>query len=206
MQNCGGQTRCIMGDIQVAICFFKKRSRCPRRCCCCWLSSAISTVDNRTLLKESDSKATWGALEILRNCILVRTVYMTHSSLAKQSYFEMNCFAINMIGVCWLKDSVFRLKITSIRFTIFWLGWKSVLASVRFLLNFSLFNWFANANDDLSILISIPLFQSFNSPKAEFKSLPSLFCRQMNFTCPSTRVCLLNIYFLFYVFEAQIDI
>ena len=44
---------------------------------------------------------------------------MTHSSLVKQSYFEMNCFAINMIGVCWLKDSVFRLKITSIRFTIF---------------------------------------------------------------------------------------
>ena len=136
----------------------------------------------------------WGALGIVRNCILVRTVYMTHSSLVKQSYFEMNCFPINMIGVCWLKDSVFRLKITSIRFTIFWLGWKSVLASVRFLLNFSLFNWFANTNDDLLILISIPLFQSFNAPNAEFKSLPSLFGRQMNFTCPSTRVCLSNIY------------
>ena len=120
MQHFGGQTRCIMGDVQVAKCFFlKKRSRWPHRCCCC-LSSAISTVDNRTLLKESDSKATWGALEILRKCILVRTVYMTHSSLVKQSYFGMNCFAINMIGDCWLKDSVFRLRITSIRFTIFW--------------------------------------------------------------------------------------
>ena len=54
------------------IAFFKKHSRCPRRCCCC-LSSAISTVDNRTLLKESDSKAT----------MMVRTVYMTHSSLTK---------------------------------------------------------------------------------------------------------------------------
>ena len=57
---------------------------------------------------------------ILRKCILVRTVYMTHSLLAKKSYFEMYCFAINMIGVCWFKDSVFRLRITSIRFTIFW--------------------------------------------------------------------------------------
>ena len=45
---------------------------------------------------------------------------LTHSSLAKQSYIEMNCFAINMIGVSWLKNSIFRLRITSIRFTIFW--------------------------------------------------------------------------------------
>ena len=184
-----------MGDVQVANCFFKKRSRCSRRRCC-WLSSAVSTVDNHTLLKESDSKATWGTLEILRNCILVRTVYMTHSSLAKQSYFEMNCFAINMIGVCWLQNSVFRLRILLSDSLFFGLsiGWKSILASVRFSLNFSLFNSFTNANDDLSILISILLFQSFNSPKAEFKSLPSRFGRQMNFTCPSTRVCLLNIY------------
>ena len=34
-----------------------KRSR-RRHCrCCCCLSSAVSTVDNRTLLKKSDSKA-----------------------------------------------------------------------------------------------------------------------------------------------------
>ena len=78
-------------------------------------------------------------------------------------------------------------------FLVFSIGWKSVLTSVRFSLNFLLFNWFENTNDDLSILISIPLFQSFNSPKAEFKSLPWLFGRQMNFTCPFTRVCLLNI-------------
>ena len=111
--------RCTSSELPF---FYKERSRRRHCCCCrcCCLSSAISTVDNRTLLKESDSKATWGTLEILRNCVLVRTVYMTHSSLAKQSYFEMNCFAINMIGVCWLKDSVFRLRITSIRFTIFW--------------------------------------------------------------------------------------
>ena len=44
-----------MGDVHVANCIFKKPSRCPRRCC---LSSAVSTVDNRTLIKESDSKAT----------------------------------------------------------------------------------------------------------------------------------------------------
>ena len=44
-----------MGDIQVAICFFKKPPRCPRRCC---LSSAVSIVDNGTLIRESDSKAT----------------------------------------------------------------------------------------------------------------------------------------------------
>ena len=44
--------RCTSGEL-----LFKKRSRRPRRCCCC-LSSAISTVDNGTLLKESDSKAT----------------------------------------------------------------------------------------------------------------------------------------------------
>ena len=77
MQNLGGQAGRIMGDVQVANCpfLYKERSRCPRRCCCCCLSSAVSTVDNRTLLKESDSKAT----------MMVRTVYMTHSSLAKQS-------------------------------------------------------------------------------------------------------------------------
>ena len=63
--------RCASGELL----FLKKRSRCPRRCCCCCLSSAVSTVDNRKLLKESDSKAT----------MMVRTVYMTHSSLAKQS-------------------------------------------------------------------------------------------------------------------------
>ena len=63
---------------------YEKPSRCPR-CCCCCLSSAISTVDNGTLIRESDSKATWEALEIVRNCILVRTVYMTHSSLVTQS-------------------------------------------------------------------------------------------------------------------------
>ena len=34
---------------------YEKPSRCPRRCC---LSSAISTVDNGTLIRESDSKAT----------------------------------------------------------------------------------------------------------------------------------------------------
>ena len=71
---------------------YEKPSRCPGRCCCC-LSSAISTVDNRTLIRESDSKATGGELEIVRNCILVRTVYMTHSSLVKQSiYFSMYYF------------------------------------------------------------------------------------------------------------------
>ena len=61
--------RCASGELL----FSKKRSRCPRRCCCCILSSAISTVDNRTLLKESDSKAT----------MMVRTVDMTHSLLTK---------------------------------------------------------------------------------------------------------------------------
>ena len=56
----GGQTRCIMGDVQVANCFlffYKKRSR-RRHCRCCCLRSAISTVDKRTLIRESDSKAT----------------------------------------------------------------------------------------------------------------------------------------------------
>ena len=191
MQNFGGQTRCIMGDVQVAICFFKKRSRCPRRCCC-WLSSAVSTVDNRTFIRESDSKATWGALEIVRNCILVRTVYMTHSSAPVKQYFhfEMYCFR------CFLgKNTPYLGNFYQINsFLVFSIGWKSVLTSVRFSLNFPLFNWIANANDDLSILINIPLFQSFNSPKAEFQSLPSLFGRQINFKCPSTRVCLLNIY------------
>ena len=43
--------RCTSGDL-----LFKK-PRCPRHCCCC-LSSAISTVDNGTLKRESDSKAT----------------------------------------------------------------------------------------------------------------------------------------------------
>ena len=36
---------------------YEKPSRYPR-CCCCCLSSAISTVDNGTLIRESDSKAT----------------------------------------------------------------------------------------------------------------------------------------------------
>ena len=100
--------RCTSGELLSFL--YKKRSR-RRHCrCCCCLSSAVSTVDNRTLLKKSDSKAT----------MMVRTVYMTHSSLAKKSYFEMYCFAINMIAVCLFKDSVFRLRITSIRFTIFW--------------------------------------------------------------------------------------
>ena len=61
MQTFGGQARCIMGDVQVASCpfFYKERSRRRHcRCCCCSLSSAISTADNRTLIKESDSKAT----------------------------------------------------------------------------------------------------------------------------------------------------
>ena len=85
----GGQIRCIMGDVQVAICFLKNLLVALAVC----LSSAISTVDNGTLIRESDSKATRGALEILRKCILVRTVYITHFSLAKQSfYFEMYCF------------------------------------------------------------------------------------------------------------------
>ena len=83
-----GQIRCIIGDVQVAI---------------CCLSSAISTVDNGTLIRESDSKAIWRALEILRKCILVRTVYMTHSSLVKLSfYFEMyrfRCFLGKKISV-----------------------------------------------------------------------------------------------------------
>ena len=141
------------------------------------LSSAISTVDNHTLPKESDSKGKWGTLEILRNWILVGTVYKTHSSFVKRIWVTSD----------WINY-----------FLVFSIGWKSILASDRsFSLNFSLFNWFEITNDDLSILISIPLFQSFNSPKAEFKSLRSLFGRQMNFTYPSTKVCLLNIYKFF---------
>ena len=46
-----------MGDVQVAICFLKNLLVALAVVCCC-LSSAISTVDNRTLLMESDSKAT----------------------------------------------------------------------------------------------------------------------------------------------------
>ena len=64
--------RCTSGELLSF--FHRKRSR-RRHCRCCCLSSAVSKVDNRTLLKESDSKAT----------MMVRTVYMTHSSLAKQS-------------------------------------------------------------------------------------------------------------------------
>ena len=165
--------RCTSGELLSFS--YKKRFRC-RHCRCCCLSSAISTVDNRTLLKESDSKGTWGTLEILRNYILVRTVYMTHSSFVKRIWVTSD----------WINS-----------FLVFSIGWKSILTSATFSLNFSLFNWFANANDDLSILISIPLFQSFNCPKAEFKSLPSLFGPQMSFTCPFTRVCLLNIYKFF---------
>ena len=65
--------RCTSGEL---LSFFHRKPSRRRHCrCCCCLSSAVSKVDNRTLLKESDSKAT----------MMVRTVYMTHSSLAKQS-------------------------------------------------------------------------------------------------------------------------
>ena len=95
---------------------------------------------------------------------------MTHSSLVKQSiYFYMYYFRCFLGWKTPYLGNFYQIN----SFLVFSIGWESiVMASVRFSLNFSLFNWFANANDDLSILISIPLFQSLNSPKAEFQSLP----------------------------------